>query len=215
MARRSATARRSSHALPRPIPLLRRVVPLSLLIALLASFGGCNATQLASSWKSPQYTAPDYTKVLIIALGKRTDLRRIYEDDFVQQLAPLGVQGVQGYTLLPDETDRVDKAALHRKTIELTGVGTHYGDHSSFHKMTKEEKAAWISSHAKPGIQPHMPKQSSCIDWALECVVAAYQGVGRGEGGGQEQGEQDGRAHSLRLRRETGPRGRAGLWETV
>jgi hypothetical protein len=98
--------------MPRRFPLFRRAAVLALAVAVLVSSVGCNATQLASSWKSPQYTNPDYTKVLIITLGKRTDLRRIYEDDFVRQLASLGVQGVQGYTLLPDETDRVDKAAL-------------------------------------------------------------------------------------------------------
>ena len=92
--------------------LTRPVVVGSVLVMMMGSLCGCNASQLASSWKNPQYTNPGYKKILVIALGKRTDLRRSFEDDFVQQLAPLGVHGIQGYNYFPGETDRVDKSAL-------------------------------------------------------------------------------------------------------
>ena len=75
------------------------------------------------------------------------------------------------------------KARAHREAIELTGVGTHFGDHSSFHKLSQAERREWIAKHKKPGTNPPMPRQSSCIDWALECVSAAYEGVGRASEG--------------------------------
>ena len=72
-----------------------------------------------------------------------------------------------------------EKRQAHLDAIASTGVGIYYGDHSSFHKLTPAEKQAWIDQHKKPGTNPGLPRQSSCIDWALECVGAAYAGVGR------------------------------------
>lgn len=88
-----------------------------------------------------------------------------------QRLALAGYQATSG------------KARAHREAIAATGVGTHFGDHSSFHKLTPEKRREWIAGKKKPGTNPAMPRQSSCIDWALECVQAAYDGVGRGSEG--------------------------------
>lgn len=86
-----------------------------------------------------------------------------------QQLAAAGFRAVR------------DKRQAHLDAIEATGVGLYYGDHSSFHRMTPAEKQAWIDEHKLEGTDPAMPRQSSCIDWALECVGAAYRSVGRAD----------------------------------
>lgn len=74
-----------------------------------------------------------------------------------------------------------DKRVAHLQAIEDTGVGLYFGDHGSFHSMSPADRQAWIDANKKPGTNPGMPRQSSCIDWSLECVGAAYRSVGRGD----------------------------------
>jgi hypothetical protein len=69
----------------------------------------------------------------------------------------------------------------HLDAIERTGVGTYYGDHSSYKSMSRTERRAWISEAATPGTNPPTPKESSCIGWAMDNVGAAYEAAGMGE----------------------------------
>ena len=73
------------------------------------------------------------------------------------------------------------KMQAHNSAIDRTGTGLFYGDHSSFKTMTSTEKRDWIAANAKPGTNPAMPRESSCIGWALENVGAAYKAAGKGE----------------------------------
>jgi len=72
----------------------------------------------------------------------------------------------------------------HLESIEKTGIGTYYGDHSSWKSMSPAEKQEWIASHAKPGATPPSAgsiKENSCIGWAMENVGAAYAAAGKSE----------------------------------
>lgn len=72
----------------------------------------------------------------------------------------------------------------HNESIDKTGVGTYFGDHSSWKTMTPEAKAEWIKSNAKPGTTPPSAagiKENSCIGWAMENVGAAYAAAGKSE----------------------------------
>jgi hypothetical protein len=69
----------------------------------------------------------------------------------------------------------------HWNSIDRTGIGTHYGDHSSFHRKSPAEKRAWIERHKKAGTTPPRLRRSSCIGWVLENVGAAYRASGKGE----------------------------------
>lgn len=73
--------------------------------------------------------------------------------------------------------------AAHSQAIDDTGVGLYFGDHGSFKDLDDAGKQAWIDAHKKDGTSPGMPKEASCIGWALENVVAAYEAAGRGERG--------------------------------
>lgn len=70
----------------------------------------------------------------------------------------------------------------HLDAIEKTGVGTYYGDHSSWKTMSAEEKTQWIAENTKPGVTPPSAssvKEASCIGWAMENVGAAYAAAGK------------------------------------
>jgi hypothetical protein len=69
----------------------------------------------------------------------------------------------------------------HLDAIENTGVGLYYGDHSYYKDMSSAEKREWVKENALPGCNPDMPKESSCIGWALDNVGAAYKGAGKAE----------------------------------
>jgi LysM repeat protein len=70
----------------------------------------------------------------------------------------------------------------HNDSIDKTGIGTYYGDHSYFKSMSPEEKKEWLKQNTKAGATtPAMPKENSCIGWAMENVGAAYKAAGKTE----------------------------------
>ena len=77
----------------------------------LALFGfllsGCTATRLVSSWHDPSLQAGNAGKLLVIALAQQDVLRHKIEDEYVRQLATLGVDAEQSYRTFPDETQIV------------------------------------------------------------------------------------------------------------
>ncbi len=75
-----------------------------------------------------------------------------------------------------------DQMAAHKEAISDTGVGLYYGDHSGFKKLSPDERQQWVDKHASWfGDTPKMPKESSCIGWAMENVKAAYVAAGKGD----------------------------------
>lgn len=69
----------------------------------------------------------------------------------------------------------------HFDSIKRTGVGTIYGDHSSYKSMKPQERAEWIANTKKPGTTAPTPKESSCIGWAMQNVKGAYVAAGKTE----------------------------------
>lgn len=70
----------------------------------------------------------------------------------------------------------------HADSIEKTGIGTYFGDHSSWKTMSSAEKDQWIKDNARPGVTPPSAssiKENSCIGWAMENVGAAYAAAGK------------------------------------
>ncbi len=70
----------------------------------------------------------------------------------------------------------------HADAISKTGIGTYFGDHSSWKKMTPDEKTQWLKDNTTPGATPPAAgsvKENSCIGWAMENVGAAYAAAGK------------------------------------
>ena len=67
----------------------------------------------------------------------------------------------------------------HRRSIERTGVGTYFGDHSAFKAMSPAERKAWLAANTRAGATAPTPKESSCIGWAMENLRAAYKAAGK------------------------------------
>ncbi|MCC6337425.1 MAG: LysM peptidoglycan-binding domain-containing protein [Myxococcales bacterium] len=93
-------------------------------------------------------------------------------NDFGNKLAAGGAQSIELRT------------KKHLDSIEKTGVGTYYGDHSSWKSMDATAKQEWINSNVKPGATAPSAgsiRESSCIGWAMENVGAAYAAAGKTE----------------------------------
>lgn len=71
------------------------------------------------------------------------------------------------------------RTRAHTDAITATGIGTHYGDHSSYAALSETDKRTFIDANKLPGTQPGTPVQSSCIGWAMENVGAAYAAAGK------------------------------------
>ncbi|MBN2361696.1 MAG: hypothetical protein JXR83_19745 [Deltaproteobacteria bacterium] len=84
----------------------------------------------------------------------------------------------------------LERTARHNQLVEERGVGTHYGDHSWYSSMSYQDKRKQLQEWTKAGqtpVDPNQLKQTSCVGWALENVVAAYDKAGRGERGREIQ----------------------------
>ena len=77
----------------------------------------CASTQLTSVWKDPSYqTRP--AKIMVVGVAKNPLNRRLFEDEFVQQLKSRGTDAIASYTVLSDE-QQGDPAAIAKKVAEL------------------------------------------------------------------------------------------------
>lgn len=93
-------------------------------------------------------------------------------NDFGAKLAAGGAQSVEL------------RMKQHTDSIEKTGIGKYFGDHSSWKTMSAADKQQWIKDHAKSGVTPPSAgsvKENSCIGWAMENVGAAYAAAGKSE----------------------------------
>lgn len=105
-----------------------------------------------------------------------------------------GTGGVTGTTVRPNDLGNTLATAgaqsielrtkKHLDAIEKTGIGTYFGDHSSWKSMDAASKQQWIDNNLKPGATAPSAssiKESSCIGWAMENVGAAYAAAGKTE----------------------------------
>ena len=78
-----------------------------LLTAIMAAMmAGCSTTKIVQQWRDPDLQSPGYQRVVILAMTPNEVDRRAYETAFAQRLArEKHVQGIAGYTLLPDYPD--------------------------------------------------------------------------------------------------------------
>jgi hypothetical protein len=69
-----------------------------LAAALVAA--GCAPTALVHEWKSPGYTGRPFDRVLVLTASTDPEVRRVYEDAFVQELAAMGVTAMASHAVI-------------------------------------------------------------------------------------------------------------------
>jgi hypothetical protein len=79
--------------------------------------GGCTGSKLTGTWRDEAYRKP-VASALVFGVTGRATVRRLFENEFVNQLQARGVQAVASYTAFPTE-DRQAKEAVVAKVKEL------------------------------------------------------------------------------------------------
>ena len=97
---------------------------LCIFAILLGSLGlnGCSTATpvVISEWRNPAHAPGSLQRVMIGGPSGNLSVRRNFEDEFVAQLAPLGVQGLPSYRYIP-ENDEVQEISL-RAAAQKAGV---------------------------------------------------------------------------------------------
>ena len=71
-------------------------------IAMVFTLAGCSSSQLVGSWQDTSAPAHRYSKILVVGVAHREDLRRIFEDDLCQSLREKGATATPSYKLIAD-----------------------------------------------------------------------------------------------------------------
>jgi hypothetical protein len=88
-----------------------------LLVTLLLT--ACQTTTIQSAWFDPNFKGSPMQKVGVVAVGTNLANRRVFEDIFAQRLRDAGVDGVAGWTVIPDDA----RAAEAPFTAAVTRTG--------------------------------------------------------------------------------------------
>lgn len=72
------------------------VVPLLACLFLLS----CTTTKLTRTWADRSYSGPPFSDLLVIGVSEDEDIRRSFENKFVNKLKATGVQAVSGASVI-------------------------------------------------------------------------------------------------------------------
>jgi hypothetical protein len=104
-----------------------------VLLALVALVSGCQSTSIRSAWFDTDFAGPPFRKLIVVgSINNLTD-GRVFEDAFAARLRAAGVDGIPGYTVIPDaarESDErfvaavINSGAQGLLLVRLLGVDT-------------------------------------------------------------------------------------------
>ena len=92
----------------------------ALVATVVIALSGCQSTSIQSAWFDSAYSGGPMKKIDVVGIGSNVANRRVFEDIFAQKLHAAGVEGVPGYTVMPDEA-RVAEAPFSN-AIERSGA---------------------------------------------------------------------------------------------
>jgi len=98
---------------------MRKFVAVFSLFAVAVVLAGCQTTSIQSAWFDPNFKGGPMKKIDVVMLGSNLANRRVAEDVFAQKLRDAGVDGVAGWTVIPDEA----RAAQQPFTEAVTRTG--------------------------------------------------------------------------------------------
>ena len=87
------------------------------LVLIAAMLSACSTTQIKSVWKDPSYLGRPQ-RIMVIAVAREPIYRRIFEDEFVQQLKARGADAIASYATLPDRSQD-DQAAIAKMVMQM------------------------------------------------------------------------------------------------
>jgi hypothetical protein len=89
----------------------------ALLISALLT-ASCASVRQTDEWRDRTFQRPPYTKIMVVALTKRADLRQPVEEELSRQIKALGADATACHTCIPD-VDKISQAELARIGQEM------------------------------------------------------------------------------------------------
>jgi hypothetical protein len=131
-----------------------RLIAGCALGALLCS---CASTSVKTTWKSPEYQAGPLSKVAVVAIDHRIDVRKGFENRLVRQLRNGGASAITTYDLLSLGEINKDKPAAAERLRSAGAeavVIMRLRDVASFYRESRPgpERYAEVITGYEPGI---------------------------------------------------------------
>ncbi len=131
---------------------MKRKISLLCCLSVIALLISCaKGTTFTSVWKDDTYHGGKINKVLVIGVSKKSEMRRMFEDEFVSQLRGRGVDGVASYTVLPSDK-MLEKEAI---VEQLRSVDA---DACLITQLIAREDAAAEKPPEDPGLTSQYPR---------------------------------------------------------
>ncbi|MDH4038457.1 MAG: hypothetical protein OEX18_12915 [Candidatus Krumholzibacteria bacterium] len=132
-----------------------------LLLAVLAAvvLGGCSKTNLTNLYRDPNYPSQPLTNVIVVAVERNEDLRRMWEQAIAAEFQARGVLATPSYqvfpTSLPDSQqvrvviDRDDmNGAVVTHRLAVTQTGNFGGGYDKQTTMSRQDYwSGWYHSY--------------------------------------------------------------------
>lgn len=67
----------------------------------LLLLAACTSTKVCNEWRNPDLPAAHFSHLVVTALFKQDQTRRLFENEFAQQLSNLGLMVTRSYILVP------------------------------------------------------------------------------------------------------------------
>src|SRR5512137_3179180 len=91
-----------------------------ILLALVALVAGCQTTTIQSAWYDTNFRGGPMRKIVVVGSVNNVADGRVFEDIFAEKLRASGVEGVAGYTVIPDEARAAE--ALFAAAVAKSGA---------------------------------------------------------------------------------------------
>ena len=85
------------------LPIVRRRLLVSALLAASILFAGCASTEIVNEWSNSAYKSRVFRKIIVLGVSKQASIRRTFEDEFVFQLKAAGHDAVPSYDYMPED----------------------------------------------------------------------------------------------------------------
>jgi len=80
----------------------------------------CSSTKLTSTWTDPKYRGSQYSHLLVIGVADQEDIRRSFEEKFVERLEAGGIKAVESSSVMSKD-QKIDKETI-LAVVEKTEV---------------------------------------------------------------------------------------------
>jgi hypothetical protein len=131
-------------------------------IALGVVLAACASTSLVNQWKSPEYPGGAMRKVMVVGVTKQPSVRRVFEDEFANQLRAAGVEAIASYTVIPE--DGQDDPTVLEQAVQKLGA-----DGVLVTRLVKEEQKTQVT----PGY--YRPAPIGFYPWYSAAWVGYYE----------------------------------------